>query len=277
MIRIARIGRCLLLSGFVFSACTSNPFGDAGIQPPKRVIRGQVRLSDGAPPDDVYVWLEQVNMGTRTDSLGRFELTLSPQPGRFRPSGILGLYFYVANYRLARSTVLLREGEFLYGHGDLDGDGNLREVKHIPKILDVRTSVDPDSVDTTFEGQLHIFITLQAVSGVVKVVFPRMSLLLRSIGSGKDTVRVVDIASGSRVEEQITMIPKTRRLDMDLKPGDLPPGWYRFIPYIFVEQDSIPSGLIASLGPSVQQPGPDYLKLPFKREGGDFRVTAPDE
>ena len=52
----------------------------------------------------------------------------------------------------------------------------------------------------------------------------------------------------------------------------LPPGKYEVIPYLFISHETIPEGLIESIGSNVKKLHPDYLKIPFKRVGGEFEV-----
>jgi hypothetical protein len=42
---------------------------------------------------------------------------------------------------------------------------------------------------------------------------------------------------------------------------------------LLIERADLPPGLLASLGPDVMALGPDYLKIPFRREGGRLEVT----
>jgi hypothetical protein len=48
---------------------------------------------------------------------------------------------------------------------------------------------------------------------------------------------------------------------------------YEVIPYLWIERGELPPGLLTSLGPNVLALGPDYLKIPFRREGGRLEVT----
>jgi hypothetical protein len=54
----------------------------------------------------------------------------------------------------------------------------------------------------------------------------------------------------------------------------LPVGRYEAIPYFFIEQENMPSGLLASLGENVEAFGADFLKIPIKRKGGRFVIRV---
>jgi hypothetical protein len=55
--------------------------------------------------------------------------------------------------------------------------------------------------------------------------------------------------------------------------GVLPPGDYEVIPHMLISHEPIPVDLLASLGMNFEEPGSDYLNIPIKREGGQFKVT----
>ena len=142
----------LLLSTFIFFACTGNPFSDDEISPGNRQISGKVEVSGNQNPEGVYVWLEGFNIGTRTDEQGCFQLTL-PMPASQGGSaegvaGAFNLYYYVANFNLESTRVLTRNGSFVYSQGDINSKGELNNPKFLFQNLQIRTRVTPSSLSS---------------------------------------------------------------------------------------------------------------------------------
>jgi len=262
--------------------CTSSPVSDQGIVTGSRELTGRVVLSDGSSPDGIYVWLEGTNIATRTDGAGSFLITLpqTSEGGSQIAAGAFNLFFYVANFRLAAAHVIVQNGEFLRARGDINPEGELKEELRLFKILSVRTLVDPASVPSDFEGSIDIEVTLQATLDTVTVVFPKMvggllgAIVLRNLGTGDVFVDVPDTTGQARAVERVGPEPRSWRMVLDLRRGMLPPGEYEVVPYFLIEQDDLPPALLASLGPDVQELGPGYLEIPFKREGGRFVIIA---
>lgn len=117
LVRRAGSGCLTLLVAAAIAACTENPLGgDDQVTGGRRDISGEVVLSDGASPEGVVVWLQDVNLLARTNAAGRFRLTLPPQP-KDQSSGTISehtLYVYLANYQLAIARVAIVDGAFYY-------------------------------------------------------------------------------------------------------------------------------------------------------------------
>jgi len=274
-------GVCLSL----LCGCTENPLDKSTISSKSRQIHGKVRLSDESSSEGVYVWLEGFNIGTFTDQTGQFQVTLPPPETHGTPTGVNGvfnLYFYVANYRLSSAEVVVQNGEYLPSWGDIDANGEINGVISLRKLLRISTVVDPDTVTTSFEGPIDVQVSLQATFDSVTVVFPKIiegssgAILLKRLESGDVFVDIPDMSDSTQTIERIG--PEIRNWNMVFNAGTgvLPEGQYEIIPYFFIEQDSMPAGLLTSLSMNVKELGPDYLKIPFKREGGLFVVTGVD-
>ncbi|MCI0698440.1 hypothetical protein L0337_41385 [candidate division KSB1 bacterium] len=99
-------GICLLVVG----GCTSNPFGGDEITGGNRQISGNLILKDKSSPESVYVWLEGFGLNAWTNNRGEFKINLPP-PASQGPAGgvdgVFALYFYLANYSLQSTTVIV--------------------------------------------------------------------------------------------------------------------------------------------------------------------------
>jgi len=269
------------LIAFIFSGCTSNPFGDDDIGAGARGMSGKVQLNDGSNPEGIYVWLETFNIGTRTDTNGEFKLTLPPPAAQGGGGGIDGafsLYFYVANYQLATAQAVTRDGEFIFDQGDINAKGELRTAKSLKKMLRIETQVDPSPVPSNYSFRVGVQVTLQATIDTVTVVLP-------SVGGLLNTIFFRNVTSGALFKHEsiinaplesllIGKEPRSRTMTFSINqvPG-LTPGDYEIIPYLLVAHDAVPSELITSIAADANSPGPNYLKLPFRREGEQFKIT----
>ena len=61
-------------------------------------------------------------------------------------------------------------------------------------------------------------------------------------------------------------------MTFNLLQQPLPAGKYRVIPYLLINHEAIPAGLVESTGFERYQLNSNYLKLPFVRKGGEFEV-----
>lgn len=265
-------------------ACTSSPLGDNGISSGRRKMRGEILISEPRNLDGVFVWLEEFNIGTRTDENGEFSIVLPPPSTQSESGGVTGLftlYFYIANYYLRTAEVFINNGEFLYGKADLDPDGELLNARVLTEFLLIKTTLSPSVTFLECGGgepdvppcdTMLVKLTLQATKGdSVPVLFPGSpsglgGVLLRNQDTG--AVFTIEAIPGSQsqhsvgVEEQ----PVTRVMVFDLMTNPIPRGTYEVIPYFLIRFELIPPALKATLGRSIEQLGPEYLKIPFRRE-----------
>ena len=267
------------------AGCTWNPFSHGKINSGGLAdrLRGRVALTSGKSPKGVYVWLEGANIGTFSDSTGQFTLSLpsGPQLGGFEGlSGVYRLFFFIANFKLESVKVALQNGQFVYGEQSLDEKGYLRQTVYLTQILRITTQVYPASVPSTYKHRIWIKTTVVSLQDTVKVVFPRSDgtflggVFLKNLETG--AVTVLESAFGPDVRYEIDVGPNSQSLVriFTLPSYPLNPGRYRAIPYLFVLQKGLPSELVQSLGDRVTELSPEYLKIPFRREGGFFQVTG---
>jgi hypothetical protein len=261
--------------------CLENPFGDDEISGGTRSVRGVVRLNNNASPQGAYVWLEGFNLGTQAGAQGEFTLTLPPaaSQGGGGASGAFQVYFFLANYELVTSSVVTRNGAFLYDQGEINKSGELRNTKVLRQFLRISTQVSPSTVPANYNGTISVETTFEATIDTATVVFPNTiagllgAVLARRVGTNEAFIYQA-VPGASNVETQrFTRAPAKRGMTMNFTTAPLPPGDYEIIPYILIRHQSVPSLLLASLGGGVEQLGQSYLNMPMKREGGQFKVT----
>ena len=277
----------VLIIGLVFSyqlSCTKSPF-EADIAPEPRIIRGSVDLLNTSPDDNIFVWLEGFDLSTRTDESGVFSIEIPKELSESTSSlnGIFKLYFYVANYEIKTVSIPVRNGLFLYGEGDLNNQGSLTHTIQMHKILDILTLVEPQWVPNWYEGQIDVQVTLQATFDSVTVIYPKSiggllgAVLLRNRETQEIFVDIPDIGASTRAYDVIGTEPESRRMIFQLNGTNfrelfLPLGAYEVIPYFLIEHDNLPQELIKTLAVDAEVIGKNFLKIPYRRVGGDFRV-----
>jgi len=272
----------LFAASFLFFTCTQSPFDNA-IAPEPVTITGRVDLLDTTNDEKgVYVWLSGLNLGAHTDSTGAFLIELPKNVNRDL-NGVFNLYFYVANYNLRVAEVVIRNGQFLYGAGDITDKGRLKETVKMFKILDIKTIVDPPVVRRLYEGPIDMQVTLQATVDSVSVIFPKSiggllgGIFFRHLQTGKIYIDIPGEGADTRETVTIGREPKSRRQVFQLNGANfrslfLPVGNYQVIPFFFVAHENFPEALYRSLGEHAEDLNADYLKIPFRREDGRFQV-----
>lgn len=267
-------------SGLLCS-CTANPFGGNKISEEKRKISGSVRLADQSNAKGVLVWMAGFNISTFTDENGGFEINLPPKESQGSAgaiSGVFNLYFFVANYLLDSAQVVVQNGAFLYSRGDVNEDGKLNAPRTLRRFLRLSTVLLPPSVSISFTSRIGVNAILEATIDSATVIFPRSVGDLLGAAffkrTGSDEVFIFEAVPGANTRDValIARTPNSRLLAFTLSLLPLPAGRYEVIPYILLRHQPLPPGLLASLGANVEALHSDYLKLPFRREGGQFEV-----
>ncbi len=280
LIKIIFIPGILLL---IFNACEENPLDESTITPESRQITGAVQLVNQPEHSGIYIWLEGFNLGTYTDGAGEFQLTLpstevSGSTGSI--NGVFHLYFYIANYAIATAEIVVQDGLYLPSHADLDADGRLNGVRTLLKILNIRTTVEPDSIIINQQATVVVKVFLQAVHDTVEVSLPKLidvtggPLILQDIHSEQTYINDMDAGDTGRSIEAIG--PDVREWDLAfvVEPEILPEGEYEVIPYFLILQEGIPDRLIRTLGPRAHELGPEFVRIPYRRDGGEFWIIG---
>lgn len=273
----------LLLITILF-ACTENPFFDDKIKSRDTIIRGKVVLSDHSTPDEVYVWMEGFDFGTWTDDGGNFEIVLPP-PDRQAGAGVTGtykIYYYLANFKLDSSLIVIKNGEVQRLHGDLDENAELKQSKYLVKVLNIKTEIDPAIVTSDYSGPIDMTLSLDPLIDSVFVKFPNKSqgplaiVFLQKISPEEDYFEILDVngfaLTADIISDSLTNVPKIWRAGFHLNANRLPKGKYKIIPYFLIEQGPVPFNLLNDFGQNITIPARDFINVPIKREGGELEV-----
>lgn len=253
--------------------CTKNPFTD-GDEISTPLLRGRVTLNDGLNPDNVYIWLKVLDINTRTDSAGYYELEIpaaSHQPTGGL-NGVFGLYFYVANYRIDSLQIVFVNGNVR--------DLRLKHNIELKKLLDINTNLPAFKHSVTDLDSFIVYFTVRAVYDPItiegcfsKPVWTRgpqfMAGFLKRIDAHQDTAFRVIYENPKKGSRYVTFdIPNS---EVELHPflcvdesDEVPPGEYEVIPFIVVRQEGLPPGLWSSLGEKVEYFDPVFLNIPMK-------------
>lgn len=273
----------------VLGSCSENPFGGDKISSGERLLTGRVALQDGSTPEGVFVWLQGVNLSTFTDEKGEFKILLPPEPGSPAPGTIQTdtVFFYLANYWLESASVVIAEGEFLFGREDVTDDGEIRGPVVMRRFLKIKTDVQPGAIALNSSEPIEVTVSLQGEVGCAVVVNPGIvvkdkflevdtlgAILLRGIESGKVFVYRSNPGADGNEQLRVCEEPVRRKLTFDLTSMPLPAGDYEVIPYLSVNPKGVPRELLEKLGFHVNNLGADYLKKPMRREDGHLKVMG---
>lgn|GEM_PF-563312 len=272
----------LLLMVTMIIACTGNPFDQSKIRGNASSLSGQILLPEGAAPESVFVWLEGVRIFTFSGPGGEFQLRL-PAASRLSmvpASGVFRLFFYIANYRIVCRKVAVRNGYFVYGNRDVGANGTLLEPVRLFRLLEIRTTVQPETVLVNYSGRIWVKTEFFALQDTVEVVFPRSdgallgAVLLQNTTTGK-TIPVLSAYS----EETEYVVETTAEMQslvriFTLQSYPLPPGTYRVVPYLFIRQKDLPPELLADLLQLTSDRYRSYLHIPFRRQEAYLHVVG---
>ncbi|MFQ5601731.1 MAG: hypothetical protein ACE5HS_00525 [bacterium] len=285
IILLLKLAFILLASLFLWS-CTESPIGGGDITRDFRQIQGSVILSDSLSPDGVFVWLDGFDMSLVTKSDGRFEFQLPSPSSQGTPngySGVMHLYYYLANYYLEKTTVFVQNGQFVYSQGEIGADGNLLAPKEITKFLEINTTVSPSSVPANFQGTIELQVTLGALINTQDARLDTVSVTLINFEddiTGRVFIKNIDTGEIKEMSTRVTGAdklirnqPEPRRMNFFLRKGVLKRGRYEIIPHLLIKHQAIPEKLLNLLGLRSNDMVSNYLQLPIKREGGFFEIT----
>jgi len=266
------------------TGCIDNPLEDgAGIAPTSRTIKGTVELFDLSHGNGVYVWLEGYNMNTTTADDGSFTLVLPPpsaQGSLGEVSGIFRIFYYLGNFRIEHTSVAIQNGHFAFPSENVDEGGNLQSPVYLNEIFSIKTSISQAQITASSRSWLSIFVELYSPGGDVEIWYPRMveniegPMIFQNLVTGEIFIDSCLVA-GRDPSDNVTVgqLPFIRQLACTVQPNEITPGSYLVFPYLLYRGQSIPYQLLKSLGTDVEQLGPDYIRIPFEREGGRLEVS----
>ena len=283
LIKIKQLKSFNIILFALLTYCNDNPFSDDSLDYADGLsLRGKVILDDGSKPDQVYVWLQELNTGVYTDESGNFKLFLPPaeaQPG-VGYTGSAKVYFYLGNYQFEERNVLLLDGKFQLDRYSINSQGYLKNTISLEKLLSIRTTVEPNVVGESSGTWLTLktYISPHIDSVVIQTfkhqrdqnmftnvyfqdknkpideaVFVRRSVFLRTYAVRSNEVWYLNVHSDSL---------------------ELTEGLYDVIPYIKIIQDDFPFDMLLSIGADAHTYNNTYLNIPFKETTGQLRVTT---
>lgn len=277
---------CLICAATLTLSCTSNPFSnDQEIKEAK--LSGQVRLSDELSPDSVYIWLEGFNLGTYTDSSGKFSILLpSPEAQGYGKgyNGEMFLYFYAANYRLDSSTVSFANGKLAKVQQDVNENGSLKELKTLLSLLQINTSIFPSVIHLDEHAPVEVVVKLKVFQYSLQVNYKglmtkfgiiKTGMIFKSVIDPEINSVFIDLRGSKKLMYNFSSYQQEEwRYNFILNTNELLPGEYSVFPYIVVPQENVPTQLLKSIGNNIEEFGMGYLKLPMKRTDGLFEVMS---
>lgn len=286
-IKFFTLGLSLNLCIFIIQGCEKSPVGSEDISLGARKISGNINLNDGSDPTGIYVWLEQFNLSTKADQNGDFQLILPTPASQGPPGGINGtfnLYYYMANYRLSSSLVITKNGEFVFSEADVNREGQLKLPNPLVKFLQIDTKITPSTVKINFSQAIKVETTLEAVHRNVTVVFPKAlgriigAIFIKKVEDNRIYIIETEFDLNIVGDHETLLIlqppePRTMETEFKLNEVNLPTGDYEIIPYFLIEDKETPIALFESFGAGIDELGPNYLKLPMRRNGGSFKIT----
>ena len=281
----------LIITSFFFSGCTENILDSQPILASKNQITGTVKLNARKNAEGIYVWLEGLNIGQKTDENGKFKIEIPPfrlQEDQAGLTGVFNLYYYSANFNLESTKLVFRNGSLASQQDVINDNGELLKPQVVLQNLKIQTLAVPESVSSAEVAQAELRresivvilkVTLQALLGSLTVEFPTVvdnlisPIMFRNVNT--DEVFILESRIAGLSFDDFLILgdePVSRFLIIELQSHHLPKGEYEIIPYLLINR-SLPEGLLESLGENVEEFGPNYLKMPIWREPSRFVLT----
>jgi len=122
-------------------------------------VRGSVHLKNQYEHGNALIYLDEANVGTRTESSGLFTLKI---PDTIKNnSGVFTIYYFLEDYDLDSSKIELKDGKLLRGVWDVDTTGMI-PPKEMNQILNVDGWTDKQ--DYRIGDTLHLRLTIDNLS-----------------------------------------------------------------------------------------------------------------
>jgi len=271
----------------LYYGCTHNPFFSDEIKTNEKFsFKGNVQLPFTTNHSDIHVYVEGLDVLTKTDQKGDFTIEM-PLESAFQPgqglTAFYNVYYYVVNYQLEYSSIFVNKGEFAFGVADLDNNGVISEKIILRQLLDVQTVINPEEIKQNHSDEMTITVRLQNRVDTVIVFshFTKEDKLASAFLADKDFPQdnIYLLSQPSSIRSVIIDSLKFWTMDVywSVDGGDVDVGMYDVIPYLFVYQANIPDGLLRKLGTNVTWYTRNYLKLPFRRQSAELSVKESDD
>ena len=256
---------------FFLVGCTSNPFWED--KPSKKVkIEGYVFANERVSDASVFVYVEELNVFTYTDSSGYFSidlLNLESEVGNF--SGSVRVFYYLHNYKVAYSTLFITNGRLTGSQTDFDEYGTLIEPVILQKLLSLELSIN-NVWDRSNADSLRFSLTLMShdepvsfLSYVNVLSDPRMyvpsGILLKSNQNDAvyfdendaDLIQRTDLNSNDILQMDYNVssdgfLPFVIDDYISLEQQLVQNGSHLILPYVFIIQENIPQKILSSIG-----------------------------
>lgn len=276
---------CLALA--LAPGCTKSPTDTAKARSIQNQVAGSVTLEDFLNPAETFVWLEGFDLGTRADEDGGFSLQL-PDRGEQSalPGGVEGLfklYFFNANYFIKTLDLVILNGEFVVGRGDLLTNGDLNTQPTLANIVAIRTESNLSEIRANFNGKITVSVRISPVNraDTVNIVFPGLiessqaRIFIDGIGLeksyaltsnsftvgefGKEVIPEEELTSNVQVRDR----PIVLNMEITWRNGLADPGEYEILPYLLIDHQEIPPALLANLGVNSANLLEAFRNIPF--------------
>ena len=272
----------------LFSSCTSNPFWEDSAS--KKInIQGYIHTQSGVSDVPAFVFVENLNISTYTDTSGFFSIafpSLEMEDGVF--SGAVKVYYYIHNYKIAYSTLYITNGRLTSEQIDFDENGVLINIISLKELASFDLSID-NIWDRTNGDTLKLSLTINSknhpfsyFSYVDIQSNPRQYIPSGVLLKSKTSQAVYyDKNNTDFLQKTDVSLNETKVLDFKVAPNDFFPfiiddyilleqqlvqsGEHEVLPYIHIIQDDIPDELFESIG--IQNAaiiGENYLKMPIE-------------
>ncbi len=268
----------LIILVFISNSCTDNPFFGNDTAKDKHVVSGKVLPASDDSPENIYVWLEQLNISTWTNVQGDFKIELPQTDDLSGYNNDLKLYYYVGNYAIQHSNLLVVDGVFEFGKYDINNDGFIKETVYLKKLIDITTTIQPDAISEDYSGFVDVEVKIINLDTNLLVI-NRMTregvlsgYIFREINSPSTSAQRIDF-SGVVYRGYRLYNPVTWTGSFVWEKNFLPSGTYEVYPYIFLRQEDIPQELLESFGTKADQLTDAYLKIPFKHNSDILTIN----
>ncbi len=263
----------IFIVSLLAAACTENPFYKDTIRATSGLeISGRLFLEEESDHSGVFIWAEGLDIVSHSEKDGRFRLSLPAniEESAQSETGYHYIYFYCANYLLARVRVFVFQGRFKYKREALDEKGRIKEDIRLQKLLHIRTLVEPAVFNKTASGLFRVTVELyKRIPGVRVYTFKGRGDTLRSLFIKKigDPPEKVHLLPGDyfRVWEEV-VDKNIWSLILEWPPeGVSEEGRYELWPFVGVEQ-TLPDGLLQYFGENAGNYSADFLNVPIRME-----------